>query len=562
MSIRKSLGFMSILLLGAGLASVASAGQPTVVYETTIGGYFLPRGTEVTVDAAGNAYAIGSFYADQIHLDVVVVKSDPDGGVLWTKFVVGDSHDYATDLALDPQGNVWVVGWTDSGDFPITPDAYRTSGTHREVFLMELSPADGSILYSTFLGGDHTDEGRGIAINAAGEIYVVGSTKSTDFPTTVDAYQGEPSAPLYVYKDAFISKFAPGGRELLYSTYFGGYTNDEAEHVALDAGGNIVFAGETDADDFPLVHPIQSDPHSIFVAELSADGSDLLFGTYLGGEGFDRLFDMEMDATGAVYLTGSTQSISFPTTSGAFQEDLVGEINGCGDPPFIPTFNCDDGYVTKLRTDGSGLVFSTFLGGTSIEECHGIAVNDDGTVYVTGQTTSADFPGTENDGLYFVSKLSADGGALVYTFRRYSSNSGGLDITTDASGGVYTTGGANYPAELYLAKLTDGDGGVVGVPGAGDLESGLRLETVRPNPFRSATSLSYVLPGEGRTQLAIFNLAGQRVRVLVDQNQDAGEHFATWDGSDTSGSRLPGGMYFYQLLWNGQRRTGRTLLLR
>jgi hypothetical protein len=323
---------------------------------------------------------------------------------------------------------------------------------------MKLSAQDGSILYSTYLGGDYTDEGHGITLNDSGEIYVVGSTGSTDFPTTEDAYQGHPSAPFYIYTDAFITKLSAAGDEILYSTYFGGFEDDAARKVALDKGGNIVFAGETDAGDFPLVNPIISTPQDIFISKLSADGSTLQFSTHFGGEDFDRLGGMALDSEDFVYIAGSTRSINFPTTPGAFQEEFVGEVLGCGQPPFEPRYNCDDVFVTKLGTDGTGLVYSTYLGGSIIEEGNDIVVDSQGRATIVGYTNSPDFPpdGIDFSAEIFVSKLSANGSDLDYSFTTNSASANaGHGVAVDSANNTYFTGAINAPADVYVAKITE-----------------------------------------------------------------------------------------------------------
>jgi len=547
-----------VALLGVVVGPQASAQQPSYVYETTIGGYFLPRGTDLTLDASGNTYVIGSFYENEVALDVVAAKIAPDGEILWTQFVIAEGHEEPTALVLDGDGGLWIAGWTQSSDFPVTAGAYDTTMTHSAAFLMKLDTQDGAILYSTFLDGDHTDRAYGLAINAAGELYVAGYTKSTDFPT-VNAYQDEPSAPLYVYQDAFISKFSADGTQLLYSTYFGGYRNDRIVDIALDADENIVIAGETDAEDFPLLNPIDSTPRDLFVARLSAEGDELLFGTYFGGEDLDRLFEMELDSGGNVFLTGPTRSIQFPTTPGAYQQDFVGEINGC-EIPFGGDYNCEDVFVTKLRTDGLGILFSTYLGGLVVDEGHGLAVGNDGSVFVTGSTSSSDFPGSENSGLYFISKLSAAGSELEYTFRRYSSNSGGMGITIGPQGDIYTTGRAEYPAELYAARLADAPD-AADVAGERRMTSGLSLGS-QPNPFHGVARIRFALQEQGDAHLAVYDATGRRVRVLHERRTEAGTHTVTWDGTDATGADVPGGVYFYKLDANDEQATGRTLLIR
>jgi len=410
---------LTVLVLVASLVPSAQADVPEFMYETVLDGYYLSRGNDMVVDGDGNAYVIASWYENHHSLDILLFKLDAAGDLVWTLPIVGDSgaHDYAADVVLDAQNNVWITGWTSSESFPTTPDALHPTRIHfRDAFLTMVSAQDGTILYSTFIGGDYTDEGQGIAFNDAGEIYLVGTTGSTDFPTTPDAYQGEPSAPLYIYQDVFIMKLNAAGNEILYSTYFGGCEDEWAHGGGLDADENIIIAGRTNADDFPLASPIQSDPHSIFVAKLSADGSTLLFGTYLGGEDVDYLRMMAVGADGCAYLAGSTRSADFPTTPGAFQEYFVGEILGCEEGfPGHPV-NCADGFVTKVATDGSGLVYGTFLGGDIVDDCHNIVVDEDGCAHVVGFTTSLDFLGAGNTYVsIYAAKLSADGSALVNT---------------------------------------------------------------------------------------------------------------------------------------------------
>ncbi len=434
-------------------------GGPAFVYETIIPGYWLSRGLDMTVDADGNSYVIASWYQDHQHLDILVIKLDADGTPLWTLPIVGDplEHDYPTDITLDNSNNVWVTGWTSSESFPIVDGFDDTLTGFVEVFIMKLDPADGSILYSTFLGGDYADRGEGITIGESGEVYVVGTTGSTDFPTTPDAYQSEPSAPLYIYTDAFITKLSPDGRTILYSTYFGGFKDDWAQNVALDPDNNIVFSGKTNADDFPLENPLMSDPNSIFISKLSADGSTLMFSTYFGGEDLDGLGGMAIDSENYVYITGSTRSIDFPTTPGAFQEDFVGEVLGC-ETVFPPTYyNCEDVFVTKLGTEGDGLVYSTFLAGSDIDHGRDIAVDDQGRAHVVGYTYSPDFPpdgGPGSGADIFLSRLDPGGSGLDFTILVDSSTPGaGHGAAVDNEGGVYLTAAKNAPADIYIAKI-------------------------------------------------------------------------------------------------------------
>jgi hypothetical protein len=456
------------------VAAVTLADQPTIAYETVVTGFNMSYGQDVAVDDLGNAYIIARAY-DQDN-DIVVAKLSPDGTLLWTNEIRGNSHDIVGGITVDGVGDVYITGWTDSDDFPTLNALDGTLTGFRDAFIAKLSTQDGTILFSTYLGGDYVDGGNDIALNDAGEIYIVGFTESSDFPT-VDPLQGELNSPPYQYSDVFVSKLSADGGTLLYSTYLGGSDDDSGVSIALDENDRIYVAGHTESADFPTASPIQptnaGGQQDLFVARLAADGSALEFGTYLGGEDWDTLGRIALDDAGSVYLAGATRSIGFPTTAGAFQEEFVGEILGC-EVPFGADHNCEDVFVTKLTPGGTALAYSTFLAGGWVEECRGIAVDGNGCAYVVGYTYSPDFPpdGIDSSAEIFASKLNSDGSDLVYTVTIDSgSANAGHGIALDAEGGVYFTGAVNVPAEVYVAKIDDAAAGIVGdLDGDGDVD--------------------------------------------------------------------------------------------
>jgi hypothetical protein len=552
-------------LLVMGIPAVSLGEVPAVMYDTEIPGYYIPHAHDIVVDGDGNAYMIGAAYEDGHSLDVLVAKVGAKGGVAWLRYIVSSAHNDATGIALGQDGNVWVTGWTDSPDFPLV-DPIRSTFQAREVFLMQLSKDDGSTLYSTFIGGDYADQANGIAVNAAGEIILAGETGSTDYPTTPDAYQGEPSFPLYFFSDAFITKLSPDGKEIRYSTYFGGQEDDRAQRIALDAAGNIIIAGHSEATDFPLVNPLQSTHDDIFISKLSADGSTLLFSTFFGGEDADNMTGLATDGAGNLYLTGSTQSVAFPTTPGAYQEEFVGAINGC-EVPFGGYYNCEDFYVTKMADDGSGLVWSTYLGGTKPDQPRAVAVDDEGRVYVAGYTTSPDFPldGSLFSAQIVVCRLSADGSNLDYTYTVDSGSANrGNGVVVDSHGDVYFTGTVGVPASILISKLqgslraTSVNPGVIAGP------QGLALGSGTPNPFNQQTAISYSIPpgSQSPVSLRVYDARGRLVRQLVNEVQSGGEHTIEWSGRNDGGADVAGGVYFYRLQWEGHSLTQRGVLTR
>ena len=316
---------------------------------------------------------------------------------------------------------------------------------------------DPVLTYSTYLGGSNGDEGLGIAVDSSGNAYVTGWTSSTNYPTT-NAFQAATGG----LQDAFVTKLNAAGSALVYSTYLGGSGGETGFGIAVDSSGNAYVTGQTQSSNFPTANAFQAangnpgfSPADAFVAKLNAAGSALVYSTYLGGSGNDWGAGIAVDASGNAYVTGTTYSTNFPTAN-AFQA----AFGGCG--------NCGDAFVTKLNAAGSALVYSTYLGGGDFDAGQGIAVDSSGNAYVTGGTSSADFP-TANAfqakfGGYidaFVTKLNATGSALVYsTYLGGSSRDHGLGIGVDSSGNAYVTGqtdSTNFPtANAFQAAFGGG----------------------------------------------------------------------------------------------------------
>jgi len=316
---------------------------------------------------------------------------------------------------------------------------------------------DPVLSYATYLGGGADDAGRGIAVDATGAVYLVGETRSADFPSSPEAVQPE----LRGARDVFVAKLTPDGTALVYATYLGGTADDLGRGIAVDAAGAAYIIGETASADFPTTPgAIQATfgggTEDAFVAKLAPDGAALAYATYLGGSGFDDGRAIAVDTTGAAYVTGSA-SAGFPTTAGAVQPTLHG---------------LRDAFVAKLTPDGTALVYGTYMGGGGAEWGSGITIDVTGAAYIAGETTSADFPVTPGvlQPTYgggtdaFVTKLAPDGAALVYaTYLGGSQFDSGVGIAIDATGAAYVTGttgffGAtnNFPTTPGAAQPTFG----------------------------------------------------------------------------------------------------------
>jgi Leucine-rich repeat (LRR) protein len=372
--------------------------------------------------------------------DVVVSKLTLDGSALiYSTYLGGNSEDNTAALALDASGSVVVVGLTESTDFPtVNPYQGSLNGTVWDGFIARLSADGSTLLYSTYLGGMGLDYVMDVQLGSGGEIYVTGSTQSSDFPVA-NAFQ-----PTYAggEGDAFLTKLTAAGDSLIFSTFLGGSRTDFPHGLELDASGNIYVGGSTSSYDYPVLNAYQSvklgDQYSDsgFITKLSPDGSGLVFSTYLGGSKYDYLYDIALDASGAVYACGTTESTDFPVTPGAYQQNKLGN-------PYMP-----EGFVSKLAADGSSLVYSTYLSGPDFGEFIMLAPMADGSVYVTGYSASMEYPQVNSfipefwdtaGGL--VSRLSADGSSLLHsTFLKPGGCGNGFGIALDANGAVYVTG--------------------------------------------------------------------------------------------------------------------------
>ena len=298
---------------------------------------------------------------------------------------------------------------------------------------------DPVLSYSTLLGGIGFDSALALAVDASGSAYVAGFTDSLDFPATnpVQSFNGGGN-------DVFVAKLSPGGNALVYCTYLGGAGDDRASAIAVDAQGSAYIAGSTSSQNFPVrsaLQPRLAGYRNAFVAKLSPAGNSLVYSTYLGGNASDAANGIAVDASGSAYVVGDTTSFSFPSTG--FQRGIHG---------------VQDAFVAKLSADGSRLAYSTYLGGSSEDHGAAIAVDGGGAVYVTGATSSTDFPVLNATQRYngggqdaFVARLSADGNYLL--FSTYLGGSGGTvgypeigqAIALDTNGNAYVTGVTSSP---------------------------------------------------------------------------------------------------------------------
>lgn len=370
----------------------------------------------------------------------------------YSTYLGGNNHDQSYGIAVDCAGNVYVTGHTYSTDFPTSSPLYSTLSGSYDAFVCKLDTTGTSLVYSTYLGGSSDDAGHILTVDCEGYAYVTGYTLSTDFPTYSPLYGNNRGIG-----DAFVCKLDVTGTGFIYSTYLGGSNNEWGYGIAVDSGGNAYVTGKTRSANFPMVTPmdgIYNGWYDAFLSKLDATGTSLVYSTFLGGGGNDYGFGVAVDSTGNAYVAGYTNSGNFPTVT-----------------PFDGSYNgYFDVFVSKFDATGTTLVYSTYLGGSNHDHGFGMALDNDGNVYVTGRTRSIDFPvSSPLDGSLsgssdaFVCKLDATGTSLIYsTYLGGDSNEDGNAIAVDDSGNAYVTGStlsSNFPtvSPLYGTRRGGSD---------------------------------------------------------------------------------------------------------
>jgi hypothetical protein len=384
----------------AFITKLTSSGSG-LVYSTYFGGSADDGGGGIAVDSLGNAYVAGSTLSTDFPTtpgafqttfggssfaggDAFVMKIDPSGSrVLYSTYLGGNGFDEARGLAIDGAGNAYIAGITISSNFPTTPGAFQVNrrGGGEQGFVTKLNQSGSGLVYSTYLGGSVLDEAIGIAVDASGGAYVTGVTRSGDFPTTPSAFQTAPGGG----DDAFVAKFNPSGSALIYSTFLGGNGLDQGIRIVVDSlpNPNAYVVGATGSTNFPTTPgafqiAFQGGNMDAFVAKINPLGTALVYSTYLGGNGDDDGLGIALDSSGNVYVTGATISTNFPMLN-PVQAGLAGRF---------------DAFVAKMNASGSGLVYSTYLGGSGDDEGVALAVDSTGNAFVVGDTASVDFPTT------------------------------------------------------------------------------------------------------------------------------------------------------------------------
>jgi hypothetical protein len=473
--------------------------QPPVLYQEINGARARVPGTYVLRDSTHVGFAVGSYDATKpLVIDPVLVYST---------FLGGSGDDFSNGIAVDATGDAYVVGLTDSADFPsaiigsYNPTLFR-------MFLTKLDPTGSTLLFADYFGGTSGgDEAFSVALDSLGSPYVTGCATSSDFSVTAGAYQ----TTLAGSQDAFLAKFSPDGSSIIYSTYLGGSTlnniggstTQTGYSVSVDPAGEAVVAGVTMATNFPTAAAFQSSVSTDqfgdwgeygFVTKFSVTGDSLLYSTYLSGATINttasycpacfpdsEVLAVVTDSSGDAYVTGYTSTTDFPVTTGAITTSYPGD------------YLSSVGFVSKFDNTGT-IVYSTYLGGLSSTLLDAIAVDSTGSAFVTGYDTAGDGfpivttsicdPSAAACNGAIIAKLNPAGSSLLYsTFLGTSNNMVGQAIQVDALGNAFIVGS---DVQFDLSNPIEGYAG-----GGGD------VVVAEINPGASAVLMATFLGGQG-----------------------------------------------------------------
>jgi hypothetical protein len=361
-----------------------------------VGGSRADTGSAIAPDADGNLIFAGSTDSRDYPIttngrrpatgrEIFITRMSRLGDrVLFSTYFGGSGDDFATALALDGAGNIYITGYTASLDFPITANAFqRRSAGGTDAFVAKFDGTTGALVFSTLLGGVGTDLATSLAVDRLGAVYIAGQTSSIDFPATPGALRTtRPTGDICLASepvacpDAFVAKFSPDGSALQYATYLGGSRLDNAQSIAVDAGGNAIVAGATASPDFPMLGTAaQKTPAGAlegYVVMLNPAGTALVAATFLGGTGNDEIRRIALGPDGSIVAAGNSGSSDFPVTQGAFQRQFAGDT---------------DVFLTVFSPGLRAIIASTYFGGSGQEIPSGLVLGTNGRIYFAGNST-------------------------------------------------------------------------------------------------------------------------------------------------------------------------------
>jgi uncharacterized protein (TIGR03437 family) len=555
--------------------------DPVIQYSTYIGGSGHDKGVDLAIDRTGAMYITGytnsgdlrSAFRDQQQfagkIDGMIAKLSATGdSVEWISYYGGRENDEPTSIAIDSGGNAIISGYTDSSDLPLQNPGQAARGAG-DAFVAKFNSSGTALLYATYLGGTGLDRANDVATDSAGNAFITGWTRSSDFPTLGSFQSGAAGGG----GDVFVTKLPPSGSPLLYSTYVGGNGDDLGTAISVDGQGAAYVTGGTTSTIFPVLRPIQSQNRGSFDAflfKLNPAGHSLEYSTLLGGSMDELSSTIAIDSAGSVYISGYTASLDFPI-KGGFQTTMGGgssdvfvckvsrtgttveyasylggsdSDSGAGDlavdaagtlyltgftasrnfplkNPWQSAFGGGryDTFVTRIAPNGSSLLYSSFLGGRGDENGYGLAVDPQGVITVAGWTSSSDLPSAvgsfKSEGLSpadaFVARVSADNSVVIPIVANTGIMNSATGLSASASPGqLITISGRSLGPDRLLSAVPDTAGNIGTLLG----ETRVLIDGIAaPLLSVSSTQINAIMPTsvEGKTAVQVeVEYRGQR----------------------------------------------------
>lgn len=422
--------------------------DPVLSYSALLGGDLYDSGSNIAIDNIGNSYVVSRTFSvdnsdanatsvncqNHCQSNVMVSKFSSNGSkLLWSVILSGSGDEDGSGIAVDDDNNVYVAGWTNSEDFPmLKAHDYYFDGLS-EGFITKIDAHGTKLLYSTYAGNSQSEIITDINLAVNGDVLISGRTSAAKFSES-DHLNNDPR----INTDGFISRYSNDGQTRLFTKYLGGSQFDSVEALTSDKHGNIYVTGTTDSANFPVKNALFDQLKGVsdaFISQYSADGKDLLFSSFLGGNGAEYGKDISLDTAGNPVIAGVTTSDNLPVKN-TFDETRNGRDGDW------------DSFVTKLSSDGSKLLHSGYLGGSLGDYATSVKVDKQNNTYVAGYTLSDDFPvqnpifkklNGKSD--LFIAKMTASGRVLSYsTLFGGSHEESYADIEIDNTNSLYITG--------------------------------------------------------------------------------------------------------------------------
>ena len=499
-----------------------------LIFSTRLGGNNYDGNSQIALDHDGNIiiagvtsstdfptteHAFDKTYNGDLDIFISKINSDCDS-IIYSTYLGGIDQDHHPMMVVDDSGHVYISGPTRSSDFPTTDNACDNSyngtsadGYYGDIFICKLDENGEGLLYASFVGGESEETVFGIDIDEKNIVYLTGLTKSVDFPASHQIFGANNDGDPLSTENAFLMALDCQQGTLKFSTVFGGNGNEQGDEVFIDQHENIYIAGRTSSEDFPTTSNAFNEIYNgggsewksgdIFVCKFDSSGKNLIYSTYIGGEGDEGWCDLTIDRHGNALVGGGTSSPDFPVTS-----RVIDSTSNGGDNAFVYR----DVFFFMLDSSGSELLYSTFIGGTGDDNVFKLKIDEYGSVYIGGLSTSSDFPTTTQafDRIY-----NGERDAFLLSLNPFLSTS------------------LKDQQPNKLDKIT--------------------LEQNYPNPFNSSTTIRYVLNEPSHSKLVIYDLLGQEIQMLQNGFQNTGDYSLTWNATDQKNTLVSSGIYFYSL---------------